>query len=77
MLLSQAGDRRSLGSLSSFPLSERLIYLPLSRKEKLIPNLLCMLFAGVANSRGKNISSASLRVTTALRAASAKGSRGP
>lgn len=56
MLLSQAGDQQSLGSFSSFPLNEKLIYFPLSRKEKLIPNVLCILFAGVSlkcNSWGK------------------------
>lgn len=46
MLLSQAGDQRSLGSFSSFPLNEKLIYFPLSRKEKLIPTDLCTLLAG-------------------------------
>lgn len=56
MLLSQAGDQQSLGSFSSFLLNEKLIYFPLSRKEKLIPNVLCILFAGASlksNSWGK------------------------
>lgn len=48
MLLSQAGDQQSLGSFSSFPLNEKLIYFLLSCKEKLIPNVPCVLFAGIS-----------------------------
>lgn len=48
MLLSQAVDQQSLGSFSSVTLNEKLIYFALSRTEKLIPNVLRILFAGVS-----------------------------
>lgn len=48
MLLSQPGDQQSSGSFSSFPLNEKLIYFPLSCKDKLILNVPCVLFAEAA-----------------------------